>query len=165
VIPAPGSRGSLETPREPPKPAVEAGEIETVVFIPVPRVGSGRMSLIHVCLNVADAERAADWYESELGFERSWEFTTPDGDTRNLYVADEDGVEIQLSDTDGEESFEAGTAWDHLAIGVDDVDAAFERIDDHGVVSEPADQPAAGARTAFIEDPDGHVVELVEPLE
>jgi lactoylglutathione lyase len=32
-------------------------------------------------------------------------------------------------------------------------------------VQEPGDQPAAGARTAFIEDPDGHVVELVQPLE
>jgi lactoylglutathione lyase len=32
-------------------------------------------------------------------------------------------------------------------------------------VKEPGDQPAAGARTAFVEDPDGHVVELIEPLD
>jgi len=123
------------------------------------------MDIIHVCLNVSDAERVADWYCEELGFERSWEFTTPDGDTRNLYVSDGKGVELQLSDTEGETDVESGTAWDHLALGVDDVDAAFERIDAYGVVKEPADQPAAGARTAFIEDPDGHVVELVQPLD
>jgi len=123
------------------------------------------VTFIHVCLDVADAEEAADWYAENLGFERSWEFTTPDGDTRNVYVADDDGVELQLSDTDGEDTFEEGTAYDHFAVKVDDVDAAFERIDDHGVVSEPSDQPAAGARTAFLRDPDGHTVELVQPLE
>jgi lactoylglutathione lyase len=50
-------------------------------------------------------------------------------------------------------------------VKVDDIDAAFEDIDNDGVVKEPADQPAAGARTAFIKDPDGHVVELIEPKE
>jgi len=98
-----------------------------------------------------------------LDFERSWEFTS--GDTRNVYVADESGVEIQLSDTDGEDEFEFGSGWDHLAVKVDDVDATFEDIDHHGVVKEPGDQPAAGARTAFVQDPDGHVIELIEPLE
>lgn len=124
-----------------------------------------RVTFIHICLNVADADEAADWYEQNLDFERSWEFTTPDGDTRNLYVADENGVELQLSDTEGEETFDEGTAYDHLAVKVDDVDAAFDRIENHGVVEEPTDQDAAGARTAFIRDPDGHTVELVEPLE
>lgn len=123
------------------------------------------MDVIHVCLNVADADRTAEWYRNQLGFEDSWEFTTEDGETRNVYVADGNGFELQLSDADGEDEFEAGTAWDHLALTVDDVDEAFETIENHGVVQEPANNDAAGARTAFIEDPDGHVVELVEPLE
>ena len=121
------------------------------------------MDALHVCLNVSDADKLAQWYTDNLGFEDSWEFTS--GDTRNVYVADDNGFELQLSDTDGEETFEAGTAWDHFAVKVEDVDAAFEEIDHHGVVKEPADQPAAGARTAFLEDPDGHVVELIEPME
>jgi lactoylglutathione lyase len=120
---------------------------------------------IHVCLNVSDADRLADWYVENLGFEHSWEFTTADGTGRNVYVTDGDGFELQLSDTEGEDGFEQGTAWDHIAVGVEDVDAAFEAVDHHGVREEPGDQPEAGARTAFVEDPDGHVVELVEPLE
>lgn len=123
------------------------------------------MEILHTCLNVADAERSVDWYTEQLGFEASWWFETDDGRTVNRYVADDDGVEIQLSETAGETEFDRGTLWDHLAVKVDDVDAAFERIDNHGVVKEPADQPAAGARTAFIEDPDGHVIELIEPLD
>lgn len=123
------------------------------------------MDLLHTCLNVADADRAVEFYVEELGFEASWSFETEDGETENRYVAADNGVELQLSETDGEESFEHGTAWDHLAVSVDDVDRAFEDIDHYGVVQEPADQPAAGARTAFVEDPDGHVVELIEPLD
>ncbi len=121
------------------------------------------MSTLHVCLNVSDADRIAEWYKTELDFEDSWEFTA--GDTRNVYVADENGFELQLSDTEGETEFETGTAWDHLAVKVDDVDDAVAEIDHHGIVKEPTDQPAAGARVAFVEDPDGHVVELIEPLE
>ena len=105
------------------------------------------------------------WCEQQLEFEYSWEFTTDDGATRHVYVTDGTGFELQLSDTDGEESVEVGTAWDHLAVSVDNVDEAFERIDNHGVVREPTDTDAAGARVAFIEDPDGHVIELVESVE
>lgn len=123
------------------------------------------MDALHVCLNVSDADRLAEWYIEELGFDHSWEFTSDDGSTRNVYVADGNGFELQLSDTDGEDEFEAGTAWDHFAVKVENVDGAFETIDHHGVVQEPADQPAAAARTAFVEDPDGHVIELIEPLE
>jgi lactoylglutathione lyase len=123
------------------------------------------MDILHTCMNVSDADTLADWYVDELGFERSWEFTSEDGTTRNVYVADDSGVEIQLSDTDGDDEFEMGDGWDHLALGVESVDETFAEIDHHGVVQEPSDQPAAGARTAFVEDPDGHVVELIEPLE
>ncbi|MFT4922193.1 MAG: lactoylglutathione lyase [Haloarculaceae archaeon] len=123
------------------------------------------MDVIHICLNVSDADDLAQWYMENLGFEYSWEFTSEDGETRNVYVADSNGIELQLSDTDGEDDFEAGTAYDHLAVSVDDVDEAFAEIDHHGVVQEPADNTAAGARTAFVEDPDGHVVELVQPME
>jgi lactoylglutathione lyase len=123
------------------------------------------MELLHTCLNVADAERSLAFYTEELDFAESWSFETADGKTRNQYVAADNGVELQLSETDGRTEFEQGTAWDHLAVSVENVDRAFEDIDHHGVVQEPADQPAAGARTAFVEDPDGHVVELIEPLE
>ena len=122
------------------------------------------MEILHTCLNVADADRTAGWSVDQLVCERSWEFTTPDGNTRNVYVSGDAGVEFQLSDTDGEEPRANGDRYDHVAVGVADVDATFESIDHHGVVKPPADQPAAGARTAFVKDPDGHAVELIEPL-
>lgn len=126
---------------------------------------SDRMELIHVNLNVANVDRAVKFYTEQLGFEETWGFEASDGQTVHRYVAADNGIEIQLSETQGETSFEEGTAWDHVAFLVDDVDAAFESIENHGVVKEPADQPEAGARTAFIRDPDGHKIELVESLD
>ncbi|MFC6942929.1 VOC family protein [Salinirubellus sp. GCM10025818] len=121
------------------------------------------MEILHTCLNVADAERSVEWYADQLGFEESWGFEVDA--TRNRYVADPNGMEIQLSETEGVTPDEEGDLWDHLAVKVEDVDEAFEEIENHGVVQEPADNDAAGARTAFVRDPDGHVVELVQPLE
>ena len=121
------------------------------------------MELIHVNIAVADPEETIEFYE-QFGFEESWSFETADGKTTNRYIADDNGVELQLSDTEGESDFEEGTAWDHLAIKVEDIDAVFDEIDHYGVVKEPGDQPEAGARTAFIRDPDGRKVELVQPL-
>jgi lactoylglutathione lyase len=123
------------------------------------------MDLLHTCLNVADVERSLEFYTEELDFDESWSFESADGRTLHQYVAADNGVELQLSDTEGRSDFERGTAWDHLAVSVENVDEAFENIDHDGVVQEPADQPAADARTAFVEDPDGHVVELIESLE
>jgi lactoylglutathione lyase len=122
------------------------------------------MAIIHTCLNVSDVEQSVEWYVENLGFESSWGFESEDGES-NRYVADENGIELQLSETDEESLAESGNRWDHLAVAVDDVDATFEAIDHHGVRQAPADQPATGSRTAFVFDPDGHVIELVESLE
>jgi len=120
------------------------------------------METLHMCLNVTDVERAVDYYTTEFGFEETWSFEAADGSV-NRYVAADDGVELQLSETASDGALAEGELWDHLAFVVDDVDAQFEAIENHGVVKEPGDQPAAGARTAMIRDPDGHVIELVQP--
>ncbi len=125
------------------------------------------MSFLHVCLNATDAGALADWYTANLDFDRSWEFTVEndDGDAvHNVYVADEEGVELQFSDTEGEAPTEPGDAWDHFAIEVDDVDTAVAEMDHHGIVREPADYEAPEVRAAFVEDPDGHVIELIGPM-
>ena len=96
------------------------------------------MDALHVCLNVSDADRLAEWYQSELGFDDSWEFVSDDGSTRNVYVADGNGFELQLSDTDGEDELEAGTAYDHFAVKVDDVDGVFETIASPSPVPSPS---------------------------
>lgn len=121
-------------------------------------------NVLHICLNVMDASDSIAFYE-QFGFTESWEFTTPDGDTTNYYIADDASIELQLSQTNGETDLEMGSGWDHLALGVNNVDESIRSADHFGVAKEPGPQPEAGAYTAFIEDPDGHLVELIEPME
>lgn len=119
-------------------------------------------AFIHLCLNVADADASEAFYE-QLGFERSRSFEL--GGVENRYVADENGFELQLKDDPDVTDPEPGDAWDHLALGVDSVDDVLDSVEHHGLVRGPETIDRLDVRIVFFEDPDGHVVELVETLD
>lgn len=124
-------------------------------------------TIAHVCLNVPDAEHAVEWYTTNFEFEDalSWSWETEEGPTVNRYVRDGNGTTIQFREAERQTTFDRGEAYDHLGIRVDDLDEAFERVDHDGVVLPPQDNPASGARIAFVEDPFGNVIELFSPFE
>jgi lactoylglutathione lyase len=123
------------------------------------------MRLIHTALDVSDVDATLDFYGT-LGLEFTHEFTL-DG-VRNVYVGGGDGLELQFKyDAERDAPVEPAGV-DHVAVEVDDVDAEFDRIvgeTDCPVVYEPMTIEEANARAAFVEDPDGYVVELVAPLD
>ena len=121
------------------------------------------MGLIHTALTVSDLDSTLDFY-AELGLEQTNEFEL-DG-VRNVYLGSDDtDMELQLKyDRTSTERIEPAGI-DHIAIEVDDVDHVFEDLleaESPDVVKPPVDIPAVDARAAFVEDPDGYVVELVE---
>ncbi|MFD1511947.1 VOC family protein [Halomarina rubra] len=117
--------------------------------------------VLHLCLNVADVDASESFYE-QFGFERSRSLDL--GGVENRFVADDNGIELQLREHPEIETLDTGNAWDHLSLGVDSVDDELDRIEHGGLVNGPMDVDVAGARVAFVEDPDGHVVELLEEL-
>ena len=123
------------------------------------------MDVAHVALWVSDMDRAVEFY-TELGLERQWSFTL-DG-VENIYVGGEHG-ELQLRhDPDRTTPIAPNRAdVDHIALTVDDTDAMVERATDAGatVVTAPTVIEPADAYVAFVEDPEGYVLEFVEPLE
>ncbi|MDZ7702619.1 MAG: VOC family protein [Halobacteriales archaeon] len=123
------------------------------------------MHYSHTAIEVADLDASLAFYEDGLGLDHQWDFTL-DG-VRNYYVGTGDTAQLQLKH-DPERDGEVDTAGlDHLAFGVDDADAAFDRLvaaTDCPVVTAPADVAAAGRRVAFVADPDGYEVELVAPM-
>jgi lactoylglutathione lyase len=126
------------------------------------------MRVLHPAIWVSDIDRTLDFYVDGLGLSKTREFVGGDGAT-NVYVAGDDGVEIQFKyHADGAgESFEPG-AYDHVAIAVEDTDAQVERlVEETGctVRRGPLTSEGANARVAFIEDPDGYGVELVEEFD
>lgn len=124
-----------------------------------------RMEVIHSAIWVSDLEETLSFYVDALGLEKTHEFEGGDG-AKNVYVAGEGDAEIQFKyDPDIEPPAPAG--FDHIAVAVEDTDAEVERlVEETGctVRRGPLTSEGANARVAFIEDPDGYGVELVEEL-
>lgn len=124
------------------------------------------MDVSHTAIWVSDLEKTKDFYIDALGLEHSWDFTDDNG-VLNFYVKGEDYAEIQFKYDPEEQTEVQPEGMDHIAISVSDVDHEFERmLEETGcdVVMKPTDFPQANRRAAFIEDPDGYVVELVQKI-
>ncbi|SFR33712.1 VOC family protein [Halogeometricum limi] len=123
------------------------------------------MGFIHTALDVTDVDETLDFY-AELGLSKTGEFTL--NGVRNVYVGDGDDAELQLKhDPERDEPVEPAGI-DHVAVEVDDADEAFASLvaaTDCPVVREPFDVDPVNAHVAFVEAPDGYVVELVEYLD
>lgn len=121
------------------------------------------MDVLHTAIDVSDLDATTEFYEDALGLEYSWEFDA-DG-IRNYYVAGDDGTEIQFRYNTEEDVEIDPSGIDHLAVSVENTEAEVERLleeTDTEVVKGPLYVEAADATVAFITDPDGYVVELVQ---
>ena len=123
------------------------------------------MALIHTCYRITDIDRSLEFYRA-LGFEEVRRMPIRD-EAMNVYLSQPgDGPEprLELTYNYGVDHYELGSAYGHVAIGVDDVAATCQRIRDAGgtVTREPG--PVKGGTTviAFVQDPDGYKIELIE---
>jgi lactoylglutathione lyase len=122
-------------------------------------------NVIHTSLWVADMDRTESFYVDALGLSRTREHSgsTYQEDVRNVFLAGPDGTELQFKSAPGREP-EAPAGFDHVAVSTTDIDAEFERIvSETGcpVILEPT-TIGTGERIAFVEDPDGYAVELIQ---
>ncbi len=120
------------------------------------------MNVEHFAIWVSDLDATKAFYIDALGLGISREFDK-DGVT-NCFLAGPDGTELQLKYDPDREPFEpAGVA--HLAIQVDDCEGTVDRmVEQTGcpVHSGPKPGHGGGSTVAFIEDPDGYVIEIAE---
>ena len=125
------------------------------------------MRLLHTMLRVGDLQRSIDFYTQVMGMTllRTSENPSQKYSLAFLgYGSNPEHAELELTYNHGVSSYEMGTAYGHLAIGVPDAYAACERIRAAGgnVTREPG--PVKGGTTviAFVQDPDGYTVELIQ---
>ena len=123
--------------------------------------------LLHTMLRVADPAKSRAFYEA-LGMEfRRESDIVRDGEkeaTLSFFGFPGEDVELELTyNTDGR-SYDLGTAYGHIAIRVDDMDATLERLKGHGIEAErpPYRVSAGGSLICFVQDPDGYRTELIE---
>ena len=127
------------------------------------------MQLLHTMLRVGDLQRSIDFYTKTIGMDLLRTTERPDQKYTLAFVGFGGGnrngeAEIELTYNHGVSDYDLGTAYGHIALGVDDVADTCERIRAAGgnVTREPG--PVKGGTTviAFVEDPDGYKVELIE---
>ena len=127
------------------------------------------MNFLHTMLRVGDMQRSVDFYTRVLGMRVLRTRDVPEYKYSLTFLGfgrgnEEGGAELELTYNYGVNTYELGTAFGHLAIGVPDVAAACARIREAGgkVVRDAA--PVKGGTTviAFVEDPDSYKIELIQ---
>ncbi len=125
------------------------------------------MKILHTMIRVGDLDRSIDFYTRVLGMQLRTRRDYPDGKFTLAFVgyADEpDGAEIELTYNWGVERYEPGSAFGHIAVEVEDAYAACDRIRELGgkVTREPGPMKHGTTVIAFVEDPDGYKIELIQ---
>ena len=118
-------------------------------------------------LRVGDLQRSIDFYTNVLGMKLLRTSDNPEYQYTLAFVgygSNPDHAELELTYNYGTTSYELGTAYGHIAISADDIVAACDaaRANGGNVTREPG--PVKGGNTviAFITDPDGYKIELIE---
>ncbi|MFT5644614.1 MAG: lactoylglutathione lyase [Janthinobacterium sp.] len=125
------------------------------------------MRLLHTMLRVGDLQRSIDFYTKVLGMKLLRTSDNPEYKYTLAFVgygANPDHAELELTYNYGVTSYDMGTAYGHIALSADDIVQACIAVKANGgqVSREPG--PVKGGNTviAFVTDPDGYKIELIE---
>ncbi len=123
---------------------------------------------LHTMIRVRDLEKSLDFYTRHLGMKELRRKDYPSGEFTLAFVGYGDEASstvVELTHNWGQkEDYELGTGFGHLAIGVPDIHATCEQLEKEGVPipRPPGPMKHGGSVIAFVEDPDGYKIELIE---
>lgn len=130
------------------------------------------MQMLHTMLRVGHLQRSIDFYTQVLGMSLLRTTQRPEQQYDLAFVGygggNPDQAEIELTFNYGVERYELGTAFGHIAIGVPDVAATCAALRDKAaalggaVTREPGPVKGGTTMIAFVTDPDGYKIELIE---
>jgi len=125
------------------------------------------MRILHTMLRVGDMQRSIDFYTATLGMRLLRRTERPEQKYSLAFVGygdESEGAVLELTFNHGVDRYELGNAYGHVAIEVPDAAAACDRIRAAGGRITREAGPVKGGSTviAFVEDPDGYKIELIE---
>jgi lactoylglutathione lyase len=125
------------------------------------------MRLLHTMLRVGDLERSIAFYTELLGMRLLRRRASPEGRYTRAFLGygeEHDTTVLELTHNWDTEAYEIGTGFGHIAIGVDDIHVTCAAIAAGGgqVVRQPGPVQHGSTVIAFVEDPDGYRVELIQ---
>jgi lactoylglutathione lyase len=124
-------------------------------------------TFLHTMVRITDPERSRAFYEA-LGFRFSRDMDiVRDGEleaTNYFFSLGEDENVLELTYNHDGRTYELGTGYGHIAIGVDDLDGTLAKLKEQGIEPErpPYQVREGGSRICFVRDPDSYRVELIE---
>ena len=125
------------------------------------------MRLLHTMIRVIDLEKSINFYTNVLGMKLLRHHEYPDGKFTLAFVGfgnEKDHAVIELTYNWGVTTYDKGNAFGHVAIEVEDAYKTCELIKEKGgkVIREAGAMQHGSTVIAFIEDPDGYKVELIQ---
>ena len=125
------------------------------------------MKILHTMLRVGDLEKSLKFYSEVLGMRLLRSKDYPDGKFTLAFVGYQDeneGAVIELTYNYGVDRYALGTAYGHIAIEVDDAYAMCDLVKQRGgrVTREAGPMKHGTTVIAFVEDPDGYKIELIQ---
>lgn len=125
------------------------------------------MRILHTMLRVGDLQRAIHFYTNVLGMKLLRTSDNPEYKYKLAFLgygSNPDHAELELTYNYGVDSYDMGTAYGHIAISADDIYATCEQVRAAGgnITREPGPVKGGSTVIAFITDPDGYKVELIE---
>ncbi|HEY8154548.1 MAG TPA: lactoylglutathione lyase [Myxococcota bacterium] len=125
------------------------------------------MRLLHTMLRVKDLDASIRFYTEQLGMKLLRRHDYPEGRFTLAFVGygdESDHSVLELTYNWGRHDYPLGDAFGHIAIGVADIRAACERLRAQGVpiTREPGPMKHGSTVIAFVEDPNGYKIELIE---
>jgi lactoylglutathione lyase len=125
------------------------------------------MRILHTMLRVGDLQRSIDFYTGVLGMTLLRSTDRPDQKYTLAFVGygkNPEHAELELTYNYGVERYEIGTAYGHIAIAVDDAYRTCEAVKARGGNVTREAGPVKGGNTviAFVQDPDGYKIELIQ---
>jgi len=128
---------------------------------------SSSFRFMHTMIRVGDLDRSVDFYSKHFGMSVVKKVDVPEAKYTNVFIGygnEHDDPMIELTYNYGVPSYELGTGFGHLAIGVTDIYGVCDKLRDAGVriVREPGPLKFGTVHIAFIDDPDGYRIELID---
>ncbi len=125
------------------------------------------MNILHTMLRVGDLQRSIDFYTRALGMTLLRTTERPEQQYTLAFVGygtNPGHAELELTYNYGVASYELGNAYGHIALGVPDVAAICDQVRAAGGVVSREPGPVKGGNTliAFVTDPDGYKIELIQ---
>lgn len=129
---------------------------------------AGNFQMLHTMLRVLDLEKSLDFYCNKLGMTLLRKNDYPTGEFTLAFVGygdEKSNTVIELTHNWGQkEPYTIGSGFGHLALGVPDIFGVCKVLEEAGVKipRPPGPMKHGGSVIAFIEDPDGYKIELIE---